>query len=235
MGEPTWAQLPSKWILEGELTDFRWQTHKGNATAALLILIALCLLQNLAKLPSKRKDAPVVPGGREVRASYDALMAMTNVSRAKVSAGLKLLKHYEVIEATATRGVYRLTDVSTPGSWCKLPQSFLLGRVEIISFAKHLRLRSPSELDALKIYLLMLALRNRKTEDAWVGYDKIITLTGVDRNRVATAKSHLYAWGLMAERVVDVDPMGRNTGKPVTLYRIIGLSRLADAVAEAAP
>jgi hypothetical protein len=58
-------------------------------------------------------------------------------------------------------------------------------------------LRRPSELNALKLYFLFVAVRNNETNMAHIGYEKIEEYTRVGHNNIRTALSLLAALGLV--------------------------------------
>lgn len=214
-----WAKFPTRWVLTNGLRQVYWREHKGDGTAALIILISLAILRNRRGLSL---TGGVPPNDPTVVATYDDLQAMTGISRAKVAAALRILLAHGVIEriSPATPSVYRLPGIDTDGGWAKLPQSNL-EKAGVLTALSHLTLRNQSELDALKAYLLIVALRNAKSGYAHIGYDKIAEYTGIQSNRIRRAKSFLIANELIhAENDPDARPQ---QGKAPLRYKVIGL------------
>lgn len=81
----SWVRLPSKWIQEGNLKSLRWASGVGSSNvAALLVLIAI------AQHAEQEQGLAFL--------TYDVLMRATHLSRAMVSAGLRMLEALELIE-----------------------------------------------------------------------------------------------------------------------------------------
>jgi len=92
-----WAKFPSMWIrgspeiLESHrLRDFSWAAHRSSATCALLVLIGLSVMTDLAQ---RTRHKPEIGA---VRATYDELMRVTNLSRSSI---LKWRDEDELFEA----------------------------------------------------------------------------------------------------------------------------------------
>lgn len=219
--------MPSRWIREGELAAISWRESKGDATAALLLLMALCVERNRANIGREtgERASAAVPASDDrelVHATYDRLMDMTMLSRAKVAGGLKILRELKVVVATPRASEYRLPSIETPGSWCQLPQGHVWDNPHVAKYLKGLTLRHRAELDALKVYLMLLAFRGNKNSVTLLGYERMTQLAGLDRTEITRAKSHLFNWGLIVEK--EVDPAPGQIGRNPTSYKIRGFS-----------
>lgn len=62
-----------------DLSYLRWRQHKGGATAALMMLFALAIKSNLDQKTQERRT------GNQVVATYEHIMALTNLSRGPIS------------------------------------------------------------------------------------------------------------------------------------------------------
>lgn len=212
-----WAKIPTLWIRSGQkLALLSWQKHRSDATAALIILIALAIRLNQTNGKGKQRTA--------VSISYDELQSLTGISRAKISAGIRLLEGNEIVAVRKRnkRNRYQLSGVTTPGSWAQLPQSQLLQNGTLL-FAKF-QLRQRNELHALKLYLLLIAYRNNKANFTAIGYEKICEIGGMQRNDILRAASLLINYDLIT--VQEQDPIPGTIGRPHKRYRICGLDRL---------
>lgn len=210
-----WAKFPTQWILAEGLTKLTWGKHRGDATAALLILVALAIQRNL-----KGKTLPNgLPTNDETAvATYDKLQTLTGLSRAKVAAAIRLLVEFGVIERGEEISSYRLLGVGVDGGWAKLPQTQLLVTGSLFH---GLSLRNQTELDGLKLYLFFVAGRSQKSGYAHVGYSKLTDYTGVQANRIRRAKSFLIANDLIhAENDPDAYTV---QGRRPLRYKVIGL------------
>ena len=92
-------------VLPG-LSHLRWRQHKGSATA-LMLLFALAIKSNLDQKTNGRRT------GNQVVATYEHLMALTNLSCGPVAAGLELLRELGAIttEKSGNGCVYTLLGI----------------------------------------------------------------------------------------------------------------------------
>lgn len=180
-----WVKLPTSWIEAGGLKMFRWIPNGGTRIAALLTLIVLA------------QHADQEEGW--VRITYDRLCLATGLSRAKVSAALKMLVMKRLIARAPDLGQsgYQLVDFDPSADWGKLPHRRLYaGDGSMPAFADF-TLRSMNELNALKLYLLFVARRNRNTNFVNLTYDKIEAYSGIERFRIKAALNVLAAQNLV--------------------------------------
>lgn len=181
-----WVRLPSKWIEEGGLRPLRWgsaETPGADNTAALMVL---------AVIAHHAEDE-----SGEAKLTYDQLCLITGLSRAKVAGGLNILEKIKVISrAPNGRSTFQLTDYDRGGGWCKLPAKKLYVSGRIVAF-DDFKLRTVSELHALKLYFLFAARRGNDTNMAHLSYDKIHEYSGIERNRIKTGISFLASIGLV--------------------------------------
>ena len=81
--------------------------------------------------------------------------------------------------------------------WGKLPAKPLYHRDGAISAFKHFKLRSATELHALKLLVLVVARRDDKTNLANISYAKIAEYAGIHSHHIRGAVSHLTGLGLL--------------------------------------
>jgi DNA-binding transcriptional ArsR family regulator len=142
-----WVRLPSDWINHDYgLREFQWKTDSAgsDATAALMTLTAI----------AHHADTP----NGIARLTYNTLCFATGISRAKLSNGLDVLEKHRVIERMPEgRSTYRLRRFNPPAKWGKLPaqRMYASGRITVF---KDFGLRKEIELNALKLFLLLVAL-----------------------------------------------------------------------------
>jgi DNA-binding transcriptional ArsR family regulator len=201
-----WVMLPTGWIREGKLTSFRWAAGLGSAnTAALMSLTAI---------------AHATDDEGASKLTYDQLCLVAGLSRAKLSQALTILEAQSLIERCHRgRSTFRLVGLNRAGGWGKLPAKGLYSG-DVISAFKDFKLRNVAELDALKIYLLIVAFRDNVTNLSRLSYDKILELSGIDRARIRTALSVLTYTGLVhTERFASTtNQLGVSSA-----YRLVGI------------
>ena len=186
-----WVRLPTKWIRLGGLQRFRWEDNRGSDNlAALMILLAIA--------------HHVDDESGVAKLTYTELAICTNLSRAKLSAGLTVLEEKNIIDrGPFGRSTYRLIDFGC-APWGKLPARGLYqhGRIAALS---DFHLRKPVELNALRLFFLVVERRNNVTNIANIGYEKIQEHSGIQRHHIKSAISFLAANGLLHVEHVPSD------------------------------
>lgn len=213
-------ELGNQVFVDGGLIMLQWSQHKGGATAALLILFALAVISNKAQ----RKDG--LRKDETVAATYPEIHAMVPLSRKLISDGLELLVMVKAITKVrdGRRNLFTLNGIDQNGHWCALPQSHLHDRQAHLRRLGHFvdQLRRPMSLHALKLYMLILHFRDRHTNFASIGYDKIQGYTGLRRNDINTAKNLLISMELL--RLVRDEEHARRPSDPHhNRYAVCGL------------
>ncbi len=181
---PPWTKLPTAWIDEGGLRHFRWSADEGsNCEAALMAFTVI--------LNHMERDTGIT------RLTYDDLTDMANLSRAKLAAGLDFLEAQKLVDrAPLGRSTYKVANHNVQSGWAKFPAKGLYSSGRVAAFTDF-RLRRRAELDALKLYFLLAARRNNKTNAAHIGYDKLHRYSAVPNDRIRTALSLLINNGLI--------------------------------------
>jgi hypothetical protein len=204
-----WVRLPSDWINRGGLTLLPWK-NGGKGADHIAALMALTVIAHAAD-----SDSGVA------RVTYDQICQATLLSREKVSKGLDALERIEVIEREpdGARSTFKLVNYNTSGGWAKFPSKSMYANGTIAAFTDF-QLRRVAELDALKLFFLMVARRDRNTNVANIGYDKIEEYTNIKRARIKTAISYLAVRSLVyVERLPStVSPDGVSNS-----YRVVGV------------
>jgi DNA-binding transcriptional ArsR family regulator len=178
MRRKTWVKFPTHWIEAHRLKELRWEKGEGSsAAAALMVLIVLA---------HNMDDQTGLP-----RVTYDALCEATGLSRTKVSHGLRRLESMDLIRRPPNQNsIYEIVGYSPDRGWGKLPCHGLYRANQIVAF-QPFRLRSRTELDALKLYLLFVSRRDNDLNAAQISYEKIEDFSGINRNRIKSAVSVL--------------------------------------------
>lgn len=179
-----WVSLPTEWIIDGGLTDFKWAPpNRSDNLAALMVLMVIAH-------HTERETG-------EAKITYDGIADATGLSRSKIAAGLRLLEDREIIVANCNgQSTYKLEGYDLTQGWGKLPAAGLYSGGRIIAFDEF-KLRNKAELDAIKLYLLFVALRDGKRNIAQVSYDKISDYLDIDRTSIRRGLTVLAANGLV--------------------------------------
>lgn len=201
-----WTRLPNAWIENGGLREFRWAHGQGaNCLSALMVLTAI----------ANHVDAQT----GIARLSYDAMGIATDLSRAKLSAGLKKLVEFKLIEL-AGRSTYKLSDYDPASGWAQFPARGLYRDGVIVAF-QNFHLRQPAELDALKLYFLFASRRDRRHNWALITYTNIERYTGVSRNSIRRALGVLAANSLV---YTDYVASTKSDSGVASAYRLVYLN-----------
>ncbi len=205
---PKWTRLPSNWIEQGGLKYLRWEKGQGGDNIAALMALMVI---------AHHSDADT--GIASV--TYDVMCKATSLSRPKLANGLDILDDVKIIDrAPQGRSTFRLCNFSREGGWAMLPAKRLYSASGKINAFVDFRLRSQTELNALKLYFLFVARRGRDTNLANISFDKITEYAGVDRTQIKAAISLLASSSLAyLERV----PSNLNSYGVANAYRLAGL------------
>jgi DNA-binding transcriptional ArsR family regulator len=189
-----WSKMPSRWIVEGQLREFRPRTAGPNA-AALKLYMALTMFANFKPLPGAEHAG-------FARLSFSELEMLCDISRRYVALGLDLLEARELIsiEKVGNANRYRLANYDDKG-WAKLPRGHFLEE----SRFKGLGIRGDLCLNALKLYLALVTFRPNNAQQVLLSYDKIEEYTGIPRPRIRRAIDVLlnHDWISLAAHAPD--------------------------------
>ncbi len=208
-----WVRLPSKWINEGEgLKALRYQGNLADNIMALMCLVVIA--------------HEVEQETGQARITYDQFETALGKSRSLISRGLRVLQEMELIDRNGKRSEYQLcnfnpTEASINDSfrWAKLPCASLYRRTTL-TFFDNMSLRGRAELDALKLFFLFAALRDRTRNIAMISYDNIPDKTGVGREHIKRALSLLSVNGIV---LVEHIPTEASYYGFAHGYRLIGI------------
>lgn len=213
------AESEDKLVYQG-LSHFSWRREKGAATAAILILFALTIISNKAQRRAGLRSNNLVA------ATYEDIQRVAPLSRKLIARGLQLLRAVEAIriERAGNASVYALQGIDQPGKWCKLPQQYLCNSFPHMHQLKHYfeHIKRPGSLHALKLYMLLLALRDNVSNIARCGYDLIGEYTLLRREDISDAIQLLIATQLI-RFAYDSESENRKGDPAHNRYFILGL------------
>lgn len=212
--------MPSGWIIGKDrlaLRNMKWVgTDKADNIAALMLYIVLIHHANI-KQTERFQEVGLCS------LSYTKLMDITGTSRAKVAGGLRVLIKAGIVSeiSTGRNNIYKVENFGRDQGWAKLPaKGFYSDNYKKIKAFHRFNLRLKNELNALKMYLLIVAFRNRQTNYAKIGYEKIIEYTGIHRNEIKSALSLLVGFNLIQ---IDSENRDIDTFSTVNMYRLCHL------------
>ena len=206
MALKVWVKLPSVWIEEKRLREFRWARGEGaNNVAALMTLMVI---------------AHHADDHGRAELTYDSLATCTGLSRSKISAGLNVLEQKNLMKRDKKRSGYLLSDFDPNLNWAKFPARFLYGANGRISAFNDFKLRSSAELHALKLYFLFASRRDRRQNAANISYNKITDYSGVEAHYIRRALSILALNGLV---YVERQSSWVHEDRTANAYRLAGL------------
>jgi len=203
-----WVMLPTAWIEARGLRTFKWNDQDPPCSVVVVAFLALIAIAQHADQDT----------GQAV-VTYDQLTEAIGVSRTKLAQGLDLLRREELVVQSPElgRSAYQLTQYELDkGGWGKLPARALYVGGRMPAFADF-SLRSVHEFNALKLYLTLVARRNKVTNLVNLTYDGIEDYTGMARDRIKGALSVLTARGLVH---VDHTPSSLHEAGVANAYRI---------------
>lgn len=209
-GFDQWRQLPTQWIRDHELKNLRWGEHGADAVAALMVMFVMS---------HRRPLFSDGANGIEVEITYDDLERSLSISRSKVSRGISLLVQQGWIARGDGRSLYRFTAPPTP--WGKVPVKRLYDQHGVISAFDGWRLRSPLELDAMKLYFLLIAFRDARSNYTSMRYPVMSEYTGVQVGKIKGALNFLVVSNLIYVEREYRDPLDQTN--PANLYRLRGV------------
>lgn len=229
----SFAQLPSWWLSnKGEwgdeirhtLAELHWRDHRAAGICALLILIMLATRLNEVVRAARKAG---LPDTDTVSVTWTELQRATGHARATVGKGIMLLESWGVIKVTKVGRAnrYQLVRVHTPGDWCALPLTFPEKNGDAVS-RFHALPSTQLGLNALKLYIVLLARRSTQYNTAALSFNGIIRWTGIRREDIRKAWGFLDGQQLAAVSTLR-DPRHSKLSEDdqSQRYAIVGLTR----------
>lgn len=188
-----WTKIPSVRFLDvadSPLHKMKWSGDaKSDYIAALMLLIVLS---------HHASDKDSLANGRlgDTQMSYDKLTELLGISRTKVSNGIRVLESLSLIKVSTNKrpNIFTIIGLAEGARWGKLPAKGLYDKkLSKVKVFESFKLRSKVELNALKIYLVVVAFRDSQIGYTKLGYEKITQYAAVQRNDIKPALSFLIA------------------------------------------
>lgn len=215
-----WAQLPTKWVHTGVLSEyFKWgSSASASGAGSIAALQLLVTLATQAELVSE-----VGLQYRVATPTYDELMRAAGLSRKLISSGLTHLSDTGLleIERVGHRNSYYLTGYEE--HWCKLPARALYNGDKIFGFHAFHK-RAVCELHAMKLFIYYAVIRDRITAYSTASFETIHKRTGVIEKMIPRANSVLINAGLLSR--IDKDSIEGSKRKEPNKYYLVGYKDL---------
>lgn len=238
MSARAWAKFPTGWVrpIDTELEDgtisqnfpmstLQWQRYAGTGIAAMFVLMALSIRLNQSHKEKVFEKDHVL--SNSIAVTFDDLRAMTGLARPSISKAIDLLKGFGAIEINrlGRSNIYTLLGVESNkgGFWSMLPQGWLLAKDGSLKW-KNLP-RNAQVLNAVKLYVLILSLRDKKNGTSAISYTAITRWTGIRREDIPTALGILAAKEFA--RVSFDRDIRHSIGDNSQRYSVIGLGDVA--------
>jgi len=208
-----WVKINNKWILDGGLADLKWVNDStGKASdklAALIIYIALAMFSTSGI----------------TTLTYNRLSELTGLSRDLISRGTKVLLFLKLItlERVGRNNKYTII-YEKSGGWCKLPARPLMMKTDFIKAFSEIKLRSKSELHAIKLFLYFAAVRSNTQKYTMASFKKINIATSIPEKDITKARSLLVVWGILVQ--VDTEKKSNGLVNEPNKYYLAGYSNL---------
>lgn len=195
------SALPTWWVRELGMSAFLGGSQAGESIAALKVLMAISVLMNFHT--------------RKAKNSCTDLEKLTGLSRPMVLKGIGVLEGLGVVDVNRDAYVneYELTANEDDRGWAKLPYDRIRSRLPELSN------RGVVPLAALKIYLVLVALRPNTSQSLSISHEKLRDYTGVQKKHIRPALDILYSHSLIRLSLVDENAKGRHN-----LYTLQGIS-----------
>lgn len=197
----SWGSFPEEWVTSGDIKTFVGTAGVlGRSIAALKVAIVLASYRDYET-------------GEAVLSAND-LVKLTGTSKPMVLEGVAMLEAMGWVK-TEVRGAANTNRyfIQVPGDFRKVPQDTACDSLPVVGL-RHIR-----SLDALKIYLCLLYLRDGQTNRATVSHKKLVEYSGVRPEGVAAATAVLSAAHFIRIRANDE---WSRTGHPTNDYHLLG-------------
>lgn len=233
-----WAKMPNRWIMRGGLKNFGERDGEGQVDLTALNTSLAALKVYLAICTRAEYKSGVV------KTTYPELCALAGLSRNVIARSLQVLEENGCIrrDTTHSRGgslIYVERWLEDEG-FAKIPKSWLyhgrgpkedrsitppeksLVKLKAFTFNKRLSLQ------ALKIFILLLALRNRDFPKGngltVISYDRIADLAGMGRHSVSPAITLLFEMNLISFRSGNYSEQDAQDFDRTNRYLVKGLN-----------
>lgn len=215
------SKIPTSWMKDDKpetlLRDFRWQgKEKSDYIASLMVYI--CIAQHIQGEKGR------------ISITYSKLSELTSLSRAKVSAGISILRDKKIISVSDDNKTnsYELLWRENDKGWAKLPVKSMYDKdYSFIMPFNDFHLRKKVELDALKLYLILVAFRDEKSNSTVMKYETISDYTGIVTNDIKSASSFLVSLNMINVDKSTIEDYEMKRWRNV--YRINGINRYRHA------
>lgn len=196
-------RLPTGWCRAKKLKSFKGGAQAGESIAALKVLVGVAILK------SEFYE-------NEVAISYSKFEDVCGLSNPSISKGIKKLESEGIlkVDRTGNTNKYSFVDCGDD-KWAKIPFDLIYKKLKSISN------RKPSTLGALKIYIALLMLRDNKSREVRISYEKLRNWTGLQNTHIRPGLDILYSHSIIhIQKSEELDT--ENVITPHNVYKIMG-------------
>jgi hypothetical protein len=206
-----WGSFPRS--VGDKLTDFPAGKDAGAHMAALRVYLALALVADFST--------------RVASVSWTALQEVTGLSRPMVKRGIATAETNGLIaiDTSNHRHSYRLLAQPDEVAFIQVPL------FQLKASLPNLPTRGFHALDALKVYMTLLAVRSRNSDKAPISHTKIVLWSGVQPRRVRAAIDVLINHHLV--HIVSAE--SKTTGYAYNEYQLLGFTNPQPVLPSSAP
>jgi hypothetical protein len=189
---------PSWWVRNSKLKKLKGGESTGVSIAAIKCILGISVMVNF--------------NTRSAKVSFSDLEKLTGLSRPMVSKGIARLEKLKIIKVSRNyhTNEYKLNFSDDDEGWAKVPVDRIKLNLPSISN------RGQASLVALKIYMVVISVRNNKTIRVPIAYKTLTAYTGVQKAKVRAGLDILYSHSLL-----HVTPPDDNNSS--NIYTILGL------------
>lgn len=196
-------KLPTGWCRAYKLKSFRGGSQTGESISALKVLIGIAILKH-----EFHSD--------EVELSYSKLESLCGLSNPSISKGIKKLEREGIINVDREGNTNKYSFASCEDNkWAKMPFDLIYKNLKTLSNRKQ------STLGALKIYITLLMLRDNKSREVRISYEKIRNWTGLQNIHIRPGLDILFSHSIIhIQKSEELDI--NNVRTPHNVYKIMG-------------
>lgn len=211
----SWVQMPTNWVRFERGLDRFSVARLGNSVTALKLYLGITAAHAQSTLPGLEREG--------ISLSYVDLTRLTGAARGMIGPSLELLDGLISIRQGKGRRTneYLLEGFPARGGWGKLPAAHLLKSGALLQFEP----RARSDLAALKLYILLVAVRDSRRGLAEISYTRATEYMSTTRDYVSKGISKLIEADLVVVRTAHQVGLVDSFAAQRNIYYLRGLDR----------
>ena len=199
-----WGSFPSWWVRDNSVLPkmTATATKTGQHIAGLKVYLAM------AAFADYETGIAVL--------SVTQLQEITGLSRPMVTKGIRELEDFGLlsVDRSGYRSVYQLVEKAGDTHWLKVPANTIQNKL------RNLPNSGATALAALKLYVVLLTVRQRGSHEAQISHTKIQARTSIRPSLIAKGMSHLISHEVA--RFSNAPSFKDAAGHRTNVYYLIG-------------